>query len=153
MGDIKVDTTRIWGTVKMKNGEKLITPAYYNWDYCNKNRMPYIKVYPKTKYVVIDFDLFSIDKGLTFSEDHDFIDICDAFYEDYLLKSGLPKDKVKFSGGGGLSRIFNIYKKDLEVVMEQLFKMIERHINDYGIIDLKMKAKYEEIDRRNKRQG
>lgn len=47
---------------------KTIRPLHYKWDYCVENKIPYIIVCPKIKYSEIEYDLMTIDDGISFEK-------------------------------------------------------------------------------------
>jgi len=130
---------------------KTIVPVYYTWDYCIKNKIPYVVVSPKNKYSSVSYDLLSIHKGLTFDNENSFIDHMLNIYNDYINLSSFPIDKKKFIGGR-LNGFFIVFKEDQEKIAILLLDEIEKHINKYGKIDQKHLEYFNNIEKINKQK-
>lgn len=126
----------------IKNG-KSISPPYYSWDYCVQKKIPYIIIKPKRKYSIIDYDLLTIDKGISFQQGYSIINYWWEQYERYISESLLPTNQVPLRILGVVTDHFIVFKKDQERMARLLMKELEYYINKFGIIDPERKRYFE----------
>lgn len=149
MGQFNITVTE-YG-IKRKNRE--IYPRYYDWDYCVKNKIPYIIVEPKIKYSIIDYDLFTVDNGLAFPEKNKLIDYWWNIYEEYMNEVSFPKNKIPLRIIGEVTDACIVYKIDQDRIVKRLMKEIECFVNEYAVLDDERKKHYEEIRKHNEKYG
>jgi hypothetical protein len=149
MGDFNIKVTE-YG-IKKKN--KKIYPEHYNWKYCVEKKIPYIIITPKIKYSNIDFDLFTVDNGLSFPDNHKFVDYWWNIYEEYIKEVSLPKKRIPLRIIGEVTDSFVIYKADQDRIIKRLMDEIESFTNRYAFLDKKRKEHFEEIRKHNEKYG
>lgn len=120
-----------------------VQPEHYTWDYCVKKRIPYITVKPKIKYSAIDYDLITIDDGISFENESILADFWSKYYDNYIINARLPKDKIKGTIGARVGW-FNVRREDEVEIVSLIMSKIEEYVNLYGIINPETKAYYEQ---------
>lgn len=125
----------------------LVTPTYYNWQYCCQKNIPFIEVKPRKKYTRISYDLMSISKGLQF-KNSSFLDQWLPIYDQYRTENSIPL-KIATFVGGELNGTFTILKKDQEAIIDLLIREIKNHVNKLGYINPERVKYYGEIEQLN----
>ena len=126
----------------IERGNK-IYPSHYNWDYCVENKIPYIIIRPKIKYSNIDYDLFTVDTGLSFPENNKLIYYWWNIYEDYIKEVSFPKERIPLRIIGEVTNNFNVFKVDQERMVQRLMKEIESFVNKFALFDFERKTYYD----------
>ena len=140
MGDFNIRVTE-YGIKKGGN----VIPSYYTWDYCIEKKIPYIIISPKIKYSKIDYDLLTVDTGLSFPEEYSLVSHCWNIYEEYINKNSFPKNKIPLRIIASVTDNIVVFKKDQERMVNLLMKEIEVFVNSYSIMDPERKSYYDDI--------
>lgn len=121
-----------------------VQPEHYTWDYCVENKIPYIIVHPKIKYSLVEYEIMTIDNGLTFENERILADFWVEYYDNYVTEAKLPNDKIKYIGGARNAQ-FNIRRDDEDKIISLIMSKIEEYVNLYGIIKPETKAYYDKL--------
>jgi hypothetical protein len=113
-----------------------------SWEYFVKNKEPYINIFPKRIYLKVEYDLFTIDYRLQLSKS--LLDYMSNYYDNYCINSKLPLKYLSFIGGEK-NGLFTIYKKDTDLIINDLYNAIMNFVKNYSsIVEPKLdRSKYQ----------
>lgn len=96
-----------------------------HFNYCKQNNIPYVKISPKYKYSVIEYDLITLKDEILNQKDalDNLLESLKEIYKKYASDKKLPDKKYSFLAGNS-SGCMTVFKDDQKELAELVYQSI-----------------------------